>query len=147
MEFFGSIPFLALKFLGFICLGAEKTAKGRRPSPDNPWAGCWTEILSCGVPFEKFSWCFRSENFRINISADLHGCSLSLCLFMLLVFLYSSDLHLKLINPTYSIVLPASAVSHTTGPSTPRLRRARGKYSYYQLKLPRLSRQRNSPNS
>lgn len=26
MEFFGSIPFLALKFLGFICLGAEKTA-------------------------------------------------------------------------------------------------------------------------
>jgi hypothetical protein len=36
MEFFGSIPFLALKFLGFICLGAEKTAKGRRPSPCHP---------------------------------------------------------------------------------------------------------------
>ena len=93
--------FLALKFRGFICLGAEKTAKGRRPSPRHPLAGCLTEILSCGMPFEKFSWCFRSENFRINISADLHGCSLSLCLFMLLVFLYGSDLHLKLTNPTY----------------------------------------------
>ena len=82
-------------------LGYKKTVKGLGQSPDNPWAGCLTEILSCVVPFEKFSWCFRSENFRINISADLHGCSLSLCLFMLLVFLYGSDLHLKLTNPTY----------------------------------------------
>ena len=125
-------------------MGAEQTAKGRRPSPRHPSAGCLTEILSCGMPFEKFSWCFRSENFRINISEDLHGCSLSLCLFMLLVFLYSSDLHLKLINPTYSIVLPASAVSHTTDPSTSRLRRARGNPSSRKLKFPRFSRQRNS---
>lgn len=66
MEFFGSIPFLALKFLGFICLGAEKTAKGRRPSPRHPWAGCLTGIFSYVVPFEKFSWCFRSEDFRMN---------------------------------------------------------------------------------
>ena len=102
------------------------------------------ENLSYGEPFEKFSWCFRSENFRINISADLHGCPMSLRLLMLLVFLYSSDLHLKLINPTYSIVLPASAVSHTTGPSTSRLRRARGNPSSRKLKFPRFSRQRNS---
>ena len=69
---------------------------------------------------------------------------MSLRLLMLLVFLYSSDLHLKLINPTYSIVLPASAVSHTTGPSTSRLRRARGNPSSRKLKFPRFSRQRNS---
>ena len=100
--------------------------------------------MSYGVPFEKFSWCFKSEDFCINISADLHGCPMSLRLLMLLVFLYGSDLHLKLINPTYSIVLPASAVSHTTGPSTSRLRRARGNPSSRKLKFPRFSRQRNS---
>ena len=118
-----------------------------RPSPCNPWAGYLTEILSYEVVFEKFSWCFKSEDFCINISADLHGCPMSLRLLMLLVFLYSSDLHLKLINPTYSIVLPASAVSHTMGSSTSRLRRARGNANFRQGKLPRLSRQRNSPNS
>ncbi len=110
----------------------------------HPWAGCLTEILSYGVAFEKFSWCFRSEDFCINISADLHGCPMSLRLFMLLVFLYGSDLHLKLTNLTYFIVLHASAVSHTTGPSTPRLWRARGNASFRQGKLPRFSRQRNS---
>ena len=65
---------------------------------------------------------------------------MSLRLLMLLVFLYGLDLHLKLTNPTYFIVLRASAVSHTTDPSTPRLRRARGNYSFRQGKLPRLSR-------
>ena len=47
-------------------LGYKKTVKGLGQSPDNPWAGCLTEILSCVVPFEKFSWCFRSEGFRMN---------------------------------------------------------------------------------
>ena len=50
----------------FLRLGRKKTVKGRRPSPDNPWARCWTEILSCGVAFEKFSWCFRSGSCRMN---------------------------------------------------------------------------------
>lgn len=27
---------------------------------------CLTEILPCGVPFEKFSWCFKSGDFRMN---------------------------------------------------------------------------------
>ena len=125
---------------GFVLhLECKKTAKGRRPSPRHPWAGCLTEILSYVVPFEKFSWCIQSEDFR-NISADLHGYPMSLRLFMLLVFLYGSDLHLKLTNPTYSIILHASAISHTTGPSTPRLRRARGNSSYHELKFPRFSR-------
>ncbi len=128
-------------------LACKKTAKGRRPSPRHPWAGCLTEIWSYGMPFEKFSWCIKSREFRINISANLHGCPMSLRLLMLLVFLYGSDLHLKLTNPTYFIVLCVSAVSHTTGPSTPRLRRARGNARYRKLKLSRLSRQRNSPNS
>ena len=126
-------------------LGIYENRQGTCQSPDNPWAGCLTEILSYGVAFEKFSWCFRSEDFCINISADLHGCPMSLRLLMLLVFLYSSDLHLKLTNPTCFIALRASAVSHTTGPSTSRLRRARGNHSYLEFKLPRLSRQRNSP--
>ena len=125
-------------------LGIYENRQGTCQSPDNPWAGCLTEILSYGVAFEKFSWCFRSEDFCINISADLHGCPMSLRLFMLLVFLYGSDLHLKLTNLTYFIVLHASAVSHTTGPSTPRLWRARGNASFRQGKLPRFSRQRNS---
>ena len=103
-----------------------------------------TKILSYGVPFEKFSWCFRSEDFCINLRADLHGCPMSLRLFILLVFLHCSDLHLKLTNPTYFIVLRASAVSHTTDPSTPRLRRARGNANSRKFKLPRFSRQRNS---
>ena len=47
-------------------LGYKKTVKGLGQSPDNPWAGCLTEILSYVVPFEKFSWCFKSEDFRIN---------------------------------------------------------------------------------
>mgnify|MGYP007129087577 CR=1 FL=1 len=125
-------------------MGAEQTAKGLRQSPRHPSAKCMTKILSYGVPFEKFSWCFRSEDFCINISADLHGCPMSLRLLMLLVFLYSSDLHLKLTNPTCFIALRASAVSHTTGPSTSRLRRARGNPSSRKLKFPRFSRQRNS---
>mgnify|MGYP005772776459 FL=1 len=125
-------------------LGIYENRQGTCQSPDNPWAGCLTEILSYGVAFEKFSWCFRSEDFCINISADLHGCPMSLRLFMLLVFLYGSDLHLKLTNLTYFIVLHASAVSHTTGPSTPRLWRARENASFRQGKLPRFSRQRNS---
>ena len=128
-------------------MGYMKTVKGRRPSPRHPWAGCLTEIWSYVVPFEKFSWCIKSEDFRINISADLHGCPMSLRLFILLVFLHCSDLHLKLTNPTYFIVLRASAVSHTTGPPTPRLRRARGNASYCEIKVLRLSRQRNSLNS
>ena len=101
-----------------ICLYWEymKTVKGLRQSPRHPSAKCMTKILSYGVPFEKFSWCFRSEDFCINISADLHDCPMSLRLFMLLVFLYCSDLHLELTNPTCFIVLHASAVSHTTGP-------------------------------
>ena len=82
-------------------LARKKTVRGRK-------------FLSYGVPFEKFSWCLKSEDFRININADLHGCPMSLRLLMLLVFLYSSDLHLELTNPTYFIVLRASAVSHTT---------------------------------
>ena len=129
-----------------ICLYWEymKTVKGRRPSPRHPWAGCLTEILSYVVPFEKFSWCFRSEDFCINISADLHDCPMSLRLFILLVFLHCSDLHLKLTNPTYFIVLHASAVLHTTDPSTSRLRRARGNANSRKFKLPRFSRQRNS---
>ena len=125
-------------------LGIYENRQGTCQSPDNPWAGCLTEILSYGVAFEKFSWCFRSEDFCINISADLHGCPMSLRLFMLLVFLYGSDLHLKLTNLTYFIVLHASAVSHTTDPSTPRLRRARGNANSRKFKLPRFSRQRNS---
>ena len=32
----------------------------------HPWAGCLTEILSYVVPFEKFSWCIRSEDLCIN---------------------------------------------------------------------------------
>ena len=118
-----------------------------RPSPCNPWAGYLTEILSYEVVFEKFSWCFKSEDFCINISADLHGCPMSLRLLMFLVFPCSSNLHLKLTNPTCFIALRASAVSHTTGPSTSRLRRARGNANFRQGKLPRFSRQRNSPNS
>ena len=47
-------------------LGYKKTVKGLGQSPDNPLAKCLTEILSCVVPFEKFSWCFRSEDFRMN---------------------------------------------------------------------------------
>ena len=43
-----------------------KTVKGRRPSPDNPWAECLTGILSCGGALEKFSWCFKPGNFRMN---------------------------------------------------------------------------------
>ena len=125
-------------------LGYKKTVKGLGQSPDNPWAKCLTEILSCVVPFEKFSWCFRSEDFCINISADLHDCPMSLRLFILLVFLHCSDLHLKLTNPTYFIVLHASAVLHTTDPSTSRLRRARGNANSRKFKLPRFSRQRNS---
>ena len=125
----------------------RENRQGTCQSPDNPWAGCMTEILSCVVPFEKFSWCIKSEDFRINISADLHGCPMSLRLLMLLVFLYSSDLHLKLTNPTYSIVLHTSAISHTISPSTPRLWRARGSSSTCQGKLPRLSHQRNSLSS
>ena len=113
----------------------------------HPSAECLTEILPYVVPFEKFSWCIKPEDFRINISADLHGCPMSLRLFILLVFLHCSNLHLKLTNPTYFIVLRASAVSHTMGPPTPRLRRARGNASYCELKVSRLSRQRNSLNS
>lgn len=37
-----------------------------RPSPCNPWAGYLTEILFYVEPFKKFSWCFKSEDFRIN---------------------------------------------------------------------------------
>ena len=37
-----------------------------RQSPRHPLAKCLTKILSYGVPFEKFSWCFRSEDFRMN---------------------------------------------------------------------------------
>ena len=55
-------------------LGYKKTVKGLGQSPDNPWAGCWTEILSCGVPFEKFSWCFRSGDFRMN---GILGCAVA----------------------------------------------------------------------
>ena len=47
-------------------LGYKKTVKGLGQSPDNPWAGCLTGIFSYVVPFEKFSWCFRSEDFRMN---------------------------------------------------------------------------------
>ena len=47
-------------------LGYKKTVKGLGQSPDNPWAGCLTEILSYVVPFEKFSWCIRSEDLCIN---------------------------------------------------------------------------------
>ena len=113
----------------------------------HPSAECLTEILPYVVPFEKFSWCIKPEDFRINISADLHGCPMSLRLLMFLVFPCSSNLHLKLTNPTCFIALRASAVSHTTGPSTSRLRRARGNANFRQGKLPRFSRQRNSPNS
>ena len=54
--------------------------RGPRRSPDNPWAGCWTEILSCGMPFEKFSWCFRSAIFRINDIAVYKNSGILLCL-------------------------------------------------------------------
>ena len=47
-------------------MGYMKTVKGRRPSPRHPWAKYLTETLSYGVPFEKFSWCIRLEDFRIN---------------------------------------------------------------------------------
>ena len=47
-------------------LGYKKTAKGLGQSPRHPWAGCLTEIFSYVVPFKKFSWCFRSEDFRMN---------------------------------------------------------------------------------
>ena len=47
-------------------LDAWEQSKPRCPSPRHPSAGCLTEILSCGVPFEKFSWCNKSGNFRIN---------------------------------------------------------------------------------
>ena len=47
-------------------LGIYENRQGTCQSPDNPLAKCLTEILSCVVPFEKFSWCFRSAIFRIN---------------------------------------------------------------------------------
>lgn len=39
---------------------------GRCPSPDNPWAEYATEILYYKVPFEKFSQCFRPEDYYMN---------------------------------------------------------------------------------
>ena len=49
------------------CIGMQNKRKGTlRQSPCNPWAECKTETLSYVVPFEKFSWCFRSAIFRIN---------------------------------------------------------------------------------
>ena len=47
-------------------LGIYENRQGTCQSPDNPWAGCLTEILFYVEPFEKFSWCFKSEDFRIN---------------------------------------------------------------------------------
>lgn len=38
-----------------------------KPVPSaHPWAWCLTEILFCGVGFERFSWCFKSGDFRMN---------------------------------------------------------------------------------
>lgn len=48
-------------------LACKKTARGTSARPlANPWAGYLTEILSYEVVFEKFSWCFKSEDLRIN---------------------------------------------------------------------------------
>ena len=47
-------------------LECMETAEGTCQSPRHPWAGCLTEILSYVVPFEKFSWCIRSEDLCIN---------------------------------------------------------------------------------
>ena len=51
---------------GFFYIGIYENRQGTCQSPRHPWAGCLTEILSYVVPFEKFSWCIRSEDFRIN---------------------------------------------------------------------------------
>lgn len=50
-------------------MGYMKTVRGRRPSPDHPWAECLTEILPYGQVLEKFSWCIRPEDFRMNNAA------------------------------------------------------------------------------
>ena len=47
-------------------LGIYENREGTCQSPRHPWAGCLTEILSYVVPFEKFSWCIRSEDLCIN---------------------------------------------------------------------------------
>ena len=55
-------------------LGIYENRQGTCQSPDNPWAGCLTEILSYGVPFEKFSWCIRLEDFRIICTVSQGSC-------------------------------------------------------------------------
>ena len=51
---------------GFFYIGIYENREGTCQSPRHPWAGCLTEILSYVVPFEKFSWCIRSEDLCIN---------------------------------------------------------------------------------
>ena len=125
----------------------------RRPWGDvarpltHPWAGCLTEIFVLWGALWKILLVFQVGRFLYKYKRRLARLPMSLRLLMFLVFPCSSNLHLKLTNPTCFIALRASAVSHTTGPSTSRLRRARGNATFRQGKLPRFSRQRNSPNS
>ena len=51
---------------GIFYIGIYENREGTCQSPRHPWAGCLTEILSYVVPFEKFSWCIRSEDLCIN---------------------------------------------------------------------------------
>ena len=65
---------------GFFYIGIYENLEGTCQSPRHPWAGCLTEILSYVVPFEKFSWCFRSAIFRINDIAVYKNSGILLCL-------------------------------------------------------------------
>ena len=67
-----NFSYFSLFFLFSLILGIgllesrENIAKGASPAPSaHPSAKCWTRILFCRVPFEKFSWCNKSGDFRI----------------------------------------------------------------------------------
>ena len=49
----------------FVIFGDIRKPRRTSPVPSPPLAGCLTEIWSYVVPFEKFSWCIKSEDFRI----------------------------------------------------------------------------------
>ena len=47
-------------------LGSRANREGTSPVPSPPLGWVFDGIWSCGVLFEKFSWCNKSGDFRIN---------------------------------------------------------------------------------
>lgn len=99
-------------FYGLCSLLVREVAKGTSPVPSaHPSAMCLTEILFYVEPFEKFSWCSRSVNFRIN---GTPRCTASPCFYTYFCFYCPQTI---IVICTWNSLFPHLPIIHVIPPA------------------------------